>query len=144
MQRGQSAMEYLMTYGWAILVIVLVLAVLFYLGVFTPPTPTICSAPAPFHCSEHYMNSSAFDNLYLKIGTTGSATSPVLANVTVNGKACIGTPINLASGGEQVAVLTCDKLSKGASYRGRIVLTYITPGNQTTNVNGTFSGMIES
>ncbi len=32
---GQSAMEYLMTYGWAILVIAVVLAVLFQLGVFS-------------------------------------------------------------------------------------------------------------
>ena len=32
--RAQSAMEYLMTYGWAILVIAIVLGVLYYLGVF--------------------------------------------------------------------------------------------------------------
>ncbi len=34
--RAQSAMEYLMTYGWAILVIAVVLGVLFELGVFNP------------------------------------------------------------------------------------------------------------
>ncbi len=33
-QKAQSAMEYLMTYGWAILVIAVVLGVLFQLGVF--------------------------------------------------------------------------------------------------------------
>ncbi len=33
--QAQSAMEYLMTYGWAILVIALVLGVLYYLGVFS-------------------------------------------------------------------------------------------------------------
>ncbi len=32
--RSQSAMEYLMTYGWAILIIAVVLGVLFQLGVF--------------------------------------------------------------------------------------------------------------
>ncbi|MGC8538978.1 MAG: hypothetical protein ACP5MK_03880, partial [Candidatus Micrarchaeia archaeon] len=32
----QSAMEYLMTYGWAILIIAVVLSALFYLGVFNP------------------------------------------------------------------------------------------------------------
>ena len=32
--RTQSAMEYLMTYGWAILIIAIVLGVLYYLGVF--------------------------------------------------------------------------------------------------------------
>ena len=35
MMKSQSAMEYLMTYGWAILIIAVVLAVLFQLGVFS-------------------------------------------------------------------------------------------------------------
>ena len=34
----QSAMEYLMTYGWAILIIAVALGVLFQLGVFNPMT----------------------------------------------------------------------------------------------------------
>ena len=33
--RAQSAMEYLMTYGWAILIIAVVLGALFELGVFS-------------------------------------------------------------------------------------------------------------
>src|SRR3989338_6328732 len=33
-KRGQSALEYLVTYGWAILAIVVVAAVLWYFGVF--------------------------------------------------------------------------------------------------------------
>ena len=38
MIKSQSAMEYLMTYGWAILIIAVVLAALFSLGVFNPMT----------------------------------------------------------------------------------------------------------
>mgnify|MGYP007094571481 CR=1 FL=1 len=34
--KGQAAMEYLMTYGWAILLLVVVLSVLFASGIFTP------------------------------------------------------------------------------------------------------------
>ena len=34
--RGQAAAEYLMTYGWAILVLIVVLAVLFSTGIMTP------------------------------------------------------------------------------------------------------------
>ena len=36
--KTQSAMEYLMTYGWAILIIAVVLAALFELGIFNPMT----------------------------------------------------------------------------------------------------------
>ena len=33
-KRGQAAMEFLMTYGWAFVIVIAVLAGLFYLGVF--------------------------------------------------------------------------------------------------------------
>ena len=35
-RKGQSALEYLMTYGWAILIIIVVGGVLYYYGVFSP------------------------------------------------------------------------------------------------------------
>ena len=35
-KKGQSALEYLMTYGWAILIIIIVGGVLYYYGVFSP------------------------------------------------------------------------------------------------------------
>ena len=42
MRKGQAAMEYLMTYGWAILIVVVVVAALYAMGVFkigAPPVP---------------------------------------------------------------------------------------------------------
>ena len=35
-KKGQAAMEFLMTYGWAILAAVVVIGVLAYFGVFSP------------------------------------------------------------------------------------------------------------
>ena len=43
-RKGQTAMEYLMTYGWAILIIIIVAAALFALGVFNPGTFTQSTA----------------------------------------------------------------------------------------------------
>ena len=34
--KAQTAMEYLMTYGWAILIVIVVIAALYAMGVFTP------------------------------------------------------------------------------------------------------------
>ena len=39
--KQQSAMEYLMTYGWAVLIIAIVLIAFFEFGVFNAPVPTI-------------------------------------------------------------------------------------------------------
>ena len=49
---AQSAMEYLMTYGWAILIIAVALAALFELGTFNGSNlgPTACIAQAGFVC----------------------------------------------------------------------------------------------
>ncbi|MBW2999812.1 hypothetical protein KY339_04005, partial [Candidatus Woesearchaeota archaeon] len=38
--KAQSALEYLMTYGWAILIVIIVGAALYALGVFNPGTFT--------------------------------------------------------------------------------------------------------
>lgn len=55
MKRGQSALEFLMTYGWAILIILVMIAALVYFGVFNPSrlTPERCSATPGFGCSDY-------------------------------------------------------------------------------------------
>ena len=51
MPNAQSAMEYLMTYGWAILVILIVLAVLYIIGVFNPNSVLGNQCNSKFHYS---------------------------------------------------------------------------------------------
>ncbi|MDO8339665.1 MAG: hypothetical protein Q7T16_03335 [Candidatus Burarchaeum sp.] len=50
--RGQAAMEFLTTYGWGILVIVIVLAALLYMGVFNvmQKVPDSCGFPPGIKC----------------------------------------------------------------------------------------------
>jgi len=68
MRKGQTAMEYLMTYGWAILIIMVVVAVLFYLGVFNiGNTISQCSFPPGFTCVTNKLQANTA-RLYLKIG----------------------------------------------------------------------------
>jgi len=43
MKKGQAAMEYLMTYGWAILIIIVVVGALFAMGVFKTSSSVACS-----------------------------------------------------------------------------------------------------
>ncbi|MCD6403334.1 MAG: hypothetical protein J7K98_03315 [Candidatus Aenigmarchaeota archaeon] len=45
MRKGQAAMEYLMTYGWAILIIIVVIAALYAMGVFKVGKPTVACSP---------------------------------------------------------------------------------------------------
>ncbi len=49
-KKGQAAMEYLMTYGWAILIIVIVLAILMYYFTSIKPPETCIFAQPGFRC----------------------------------------------------------------------------------------------
>lgn len=52
-KKGQAAMEYLMTYGWALLVIIIVLALLLIiLGGYLRATPSCTFEEAGFVCNE--------------------------------------------------------------------------------------------
>ena len=61
-KKAQSAMEYLMTYGWAILIIIVVVAALFAMGVFSTKQPETtevcvikyCARTSPFNCLDFY------------------------------------------------------------------------------------------
>ncbi len=61
MKRGQSALEFLMTYGWAILIILVMIAALVYFGVFNPSrlTPERCTATPGFGCNDYQINVGA-------------------------------------------------------------------------------------
>ena len=53
--KGQAAMEFLMTYGWAILVVLVVIGALSYFGVLSPSTllPEKCTFPVSVSCTDH-------------------------------------------------------------------------------------------
>ncbi len=80
--KTQSAMEYLMTYGWAILVIAIVLGVLYYLGVFNSAAGlgNSCIAQTGYVCS----------NLVLSTAGTANAILGQLSNypITITAIAC--------------------------------------------------------
>jgi hypothetical protein len=70
----QSAMEYLMTYGWAILIIAIVLGVLYYLGVFSPSIigPTCVSSSSPYLCQSPSLSANGL--LSFTLGQSSSVT----------------------------------------------------------------------
>ena len=59
-KKGQAAMEFLMTYGWAILVVLVVIGALSYFGVLSPSTllPEKCTFPVSVSCSDHQVTTS--------------------------------------------------------------------------------------
>jgi hypothetical protein len=58
--RSQSALEYMITYGWAILLVGVALGLVFYLVILSGnSTPTLCTAKSPYSCTAPTFSSSS-------------------------------------------------------------------------------------
>ena len=110
-KRGQVAMEFLMTYGWAILIILIAVGALWMLGVFSPSTPSSCSVEAPFSCQDVLIDEAGAT---LRIALAGGFTGSV-SSVKVNGEDCEGLYGAGSIKGGQVSNIRCVKpsLEKG-------------------------------
>ena len=60
-KKAQAAMEFLMTYGWAILVVLIVIGALAYFGVLNPQSllPEKCTLQTGFNCRNHIVSASS-------------------------------------------------------------------------------------
>lgn len=131
--RLQSAMEYLMTYGWAILIIAVVLGALFQLGIFGNSTSTSqssCLANPGFLCSNPTLNSSGY--LAVKFGQIGTG------SITITGIACTSTAsapsttnsisLTLPSGSTAIVAFSCpiSTASIGSGFKGYLWMVYNT------------------
>ena len=146
-KKAQAAMEFLMTYGWAILIILVALGALFYLGVFSPnvspsctPTPPIntcdikiIGAATPggtlFDLSVNYPNSVTDVAL---VGYVSPAASVTSIDFDVGGTDCEVGLANrdLASG--TAVQFTCDAvhgLTVGDKYSGDVLVEYQLQGS---------------
>ncbi len=128
-RKGQAAMEFLMTYGWAILAAIIAIGVLAYFGVFSPGQYATGSAvvTAPFYVSAHNAKASAGVTLELQNngGEDVSITSVFVSNC--------GTSGNYTSiAGSKVPVTipcTLSTLVAGQSFKGDITVNYLKSGS---------------
>ncbi len=133
--KSQSAMEYLMTYGWAILIVAVVLAALFDLGVFTNLSfGNSCIAQNGFYCNDPILSSSGA--LYVQIqqfsqgqldivgfGCSNSTAAPSYYNQSY---------INLQPNEQSTVMFPCPTTSSalGTKFTGTLWIKY----NQGTNL----------
>lgn len=159
-KKGQAAMEYLMTYGWAIMVIVIVLAVLVFYLPRLIKTPEMCMFESTgFSCSEPpaVIVADSNDNiraLYVLTNEQGRAVSisGVLCTTAPSGDISkdmaesLG-PIQLAAGSTQNFSVECvDEagnplvMSPNSEFRGTIAVIY----NHVPEVPGAPSRMAKA
>ena len=155
-RKGQSALEYMMTYGWAILVIVIVAAVLYSLGIFSPSSSvgTGSTGFAPFTASASNCSGTGLEIAFTVGGTPGGVPVTVESSGTTINSATGATdatgtvtitPTSAVSSGSVVKVLfsgaTCG--TSGIHYSASASIAYSYTNNlgaQTGTATGTVYG----
>ena len=135
-KKGQAAMEFLMTYGWAILAAIIAIGVLSYFGVFSPGNYISDSVVvnAPFGSTQELAIQSASINFVLRNGGGDSAT---ISSIAVAGCGTNSTGITLADGASQLITVPCSPaLTSGDKFKGTITITYRT-GEELLDLTGT-------
>ena len=73
-KKGQAALEFIMTYGWAIMVVMVMIGAISYFGIINPTKllPERCTTTAEFNCIDHAVDSNGrvFINLKQAVGRT--------------------------------------------------------------------------
>ena len=100
-KRGQAAMEFLVTYGWAILMILILIAAISYFGVLNPKKliPDRCTFSPEIECIAHSVTVTSGDStlrLRLKnnIGELITVSSIGLSSEGSTGISCLTPPPN--------------------------------------------------
>lgn len=104
MRKGQAAMEFLMTYGWAILVVLIAIGALAYFGVLNPARflPNSCTLFPGLACTEFKVDDnplgSAFGriDLYIRNGI-GDSMAITRVEFTTAGAACENTSLKFGA-----------------------------------------------
>jgi hypothetical protein len=132
--KGQTALEYLITYGWAILVILVVLAVLWYYGVFNPAkwSGESVSEGSALKVVDKQLTGTTLSLLFGD--KTGSQVNISAVNVTgdVAGFAS-GLTVIIPAGGQMtsaspIAVTVAPSAVAGSFYKFTVTTTYQVTG----------------
>ena len=134
--KSQAAMEFLMTYGWAILVVLAAIAALAYFGVLSPAKflPDKCVLDPGIFCKGYKVESS---QITLILSNIVDGRSITVNSITLGG--CSGAFSEAMSNDQQhTFILAGASCSNGAvkdKFKGEIVIGYTEKDTGLTKTN---------
>ena len=135
-RKAQAAMEFLMTYGWAILVATIAIGVLAYFGIFKPLIPGTMSLSPPFYADTWSVNPTSID-LELK---NGGGEYYTIKRIDISNCGTFSTSATINPGEQTAITVPCTTtLPEGNQFKGDITITYRKPNS---NLDHTSTGII--
>jgi len=139
-KRGQAAVEFLMTYGWAILAAIIAIGVLAYFGVFSPGKYMVGQATvtAPFYANAYSLKT---DGISLEFNNNGGEDF-VIQSMTVSDCGINDTSVVIPADGQTVIFVPC-LLTASSSFKGDIIISYVKSGSSLPlQSTGTVAGKV--
>ncbi len=125
-RKGQAAMEFLVTYGWAILIAIVVIGVLVYFGIFSPGRLAGSRAmlSPPF-----YLNAWNAETMGITLELKNNGGENYNINkIGIDGCGEFNSVIAIGPGSTASIILPCD-LAVGENFKGDITITYTKSGS---------------
>ncbi len=144
-KKGQAALDFLMTYGWAIALVVIIAAVLFALGIFDVSNfvGNKASGFAGVAVANWQLTSSGIMSLRLsnQVGQRVSIDSVVVTIGLSNASVATGLPAILSTGQDTEVITTggLGNFTSGTGYSAKVVIRYT---DQVTGFVGTSTGTL--
>jgi len=141
-KKAQAAMEFLMTYGWAILVVLAAIAALAYFGVLSPAKllPEKCILESGLICIGHKVEPTK-----ITLVLSNSVEGRTLTVNSINVGGCSSTFNTVLVGGGSDTTLTvggsCSNGDVKDRFRGDITIGYT---EKSTNLTKTIYGSLNS
>ena len=143
-KKSQAALEFLMTYGWAILVVLVAVGALAYFGVLSPDKflPSKCVLQPGIGCVDFKVSGATNIISVVLQNSLGYD----LSSITVKAENC-GTdsaPATLTNGQKTTYDITCSPVLSGSKYSGALNVTYTITDTGLSHTNqGTLTARIE-
>ncbi len=140
-RKGQAAMEFLMTYGWAILVVLAAIGALAYFGILSPSKflPNSCTLSGGFSCTQYKVtNTTVTLGIQNNLGVDADVVNVSLA---CPGAAVVSVP-NVATGAALNTtgiIFSCT--STGTTVKYDFNVTYVRSGDTLSH---TTNGQVQS
>jgi hypothetical protein len=139
-KRGQAAMEFLMTYGWAILVVLAAIAALAYFGVLSPDKfiPEKCILPSGIACLDSSLKTSGATIVIQNAMGIDMTDITLTISGSVECSGSTSSPATLDNGEKGTFQISCTPTS-GSRVNADLSLDYT---NKNTGVSHKATGSI--
>jgi hypothetical protein len=148
-KKGQAAMEFIMTYGWAILVVLAAIGALAYFGVLNPSSalPSSCTIAPGVSCDDFKVSSSSVQ-LVLRNGfgndftAVGVSVTGCTADSNADGDDSWKDGSQLGGTGG-ITLTGCSNGESGARFKQDVNITYTSTSGVTHSLAGLVTSKVE-